>query len=190
MDTSSDKKHNLFKQISWLFLCWIYVLPVLVFVLLPAVFFPEVNLYKSMGVNLLRRLYVRPGYGGTLSPLVTEHLSSAQWRLSRAVTPQSLLTPSPQSKPLDPPPLTSSYSSQNNEVLKIDSSPRDKRSLKEMYCCRSVVIFWVAHSVSASSLSGCPFGIAVKHFFLRCCLKGGCVSLHWKVDLIAPSFIM
>lgn len=64
----------------------------------PAVFFPEVNLYKSMGVNLWRRLCARLGYGGTLPPLVTEHPSSAQWRLNREVTPPipcNPITPDP-----------------------------------------------------------------------------------------------
>lgn len=40
--------------------------------------FPEVNLYKSMEVNLLRRLCACWGCGGTPSPLVTVHPSSPQ----------------------------------------------------------------------------------------------------------------
>lgn len=92
--------------------------------LLPAVFLTEVNLYKSMEVNLLRRLCARSGCGGTPSPLVTEHPSSPQWRLSGAVTSRSPLTPSPPSPPPHPkntpPPHDASYSSQDNEVVKID----------------------------------------------------------------------
>lgn len=72
---------------SWPFSSWIWALPVLVSALMPAVFFPEVNLYKSMGVNLLRRLCAHPGYGCTPSPLVTEHPSRAQWRLRGTETP-------------------------------------------------------------------------------------------------------
>lgn len=78
--------------------CWIHPLAVLVCVLCCQLFsFPEVNLYKSMEVNLLRRLCARSGCGGTPSPLVTEHPSSPQWRLSGAVTSRSPLTPSPPS---------------------------------------------------------------------------------------------
>lgn len=150
-------------------------------------FLPEVNLYKSMEVNLLRRLCAHSGYGGTLSPLVTEHPSSAQWRLCRAVTSLYLLTPSPQPTPKTPP-CTSSYSSPDNKVMKIDLFQRDKaRIRKEMYCIRCYLLL---HSISAFSLFGCPLGLPAKRFFLQHRLKGGSGLLQWKVDLIALSFIM
>lgn len=114
----------------------------------PAVFFPEENLYKSMEVNLLRKLYASSGYEGTLSALVTEHPSSPQWRLSGAVTSQTPLTPCPTPIPA----CTASF-----WIIRLHH-----RWMERVYWCLPVV----AHSIPVFSLS-VLFGLAAKHFFLH-----------------------
>lgn len=96
---------------------------------------------------------------------------------SNPITPRNPPPPTP--PPLRTPPSSATYPCPDHQVMKIDLCGR---TLRGPFCIGR-------HPLLSLTLLFCdvPFRPpSAKQFFLQ----GGGVSLHRKVDLIAPSFIM